>query len=564
MASHKVDQFRRCITVVVPWLGLAAIVTLWCLGVAMVNPVGDFPLNDDWSWGMAVKRLLDEGAYRPLRWTGMPLFSQVLWGAAFCLPFGFSFSALRLSTLVLSLLGVLCMYIIVRRLGGSRWLAVACALTLCFNPIYFALSHTFMTDVPFTTFALGASLFFVRYIQTSSSSDLLLATLLVATATLCRQLGICVPFAFGTALLIKHGFARRWVLVAVTPFAVSLGSLAALHLWLTITGNLSDIYQGIQIESLRAIGNFTKLCKGLIRGAQFAVPYLGLFSLPLTIVTLFSSRRFRQSPTAHFLFWCTAALYLAGSTAVIATKGALMPFSGNIITRQGIGPFTLYDTFILNLPNVPSIPSDFWIAVTAASLLGGALLVGITVSSAYDLVSKVRASNCDDSQIVAIFFLLCSATYLFALFTFGFNDRYLVPAVPFILGYVAALIQRSSLIERRLSYVTVGLLLVVLAVFSVCGTRDYLEWNRCRWSAINDTLRHNHARVQDVDGGYEFNGWYVYDDDCREMPLNNLYSVPDATYVIAFGSVPGYQCLKRYEYSHWFPRYMGSIAVLKR
>src|SRR5437867_3616612 len=151
-----------------------AITLLWCVAVMLVKPIGDFPLNDDWAWGMTVKRLVEGGGYRPTGWAGMTLITQVLWGALFCIPRGFSFNALRISTLVLSLIGVLAMYSLVRRLKGSRFLALCCALTLACNPIYFALSNTFMTDVPFTTMAMVASFFYVRHLQNGADLDLII------------------------------------------------------------------------------------------------------------------------------------------------------------------------------------------------------------------------------------------------------------------------------------------------------------------------------------------------------------------------------------------------------
>src|SRR5271157_3667611 len=80
---------------------LAMLVTIWGLVVLAIDPVGDFPLNDDWSYGLAVKYLVVDGHLRFTDWLSVPLITQVLWGALFTLPLGFSFTALRFSTLVL-------------------------------------------------------------------------------------------------------------------------------------------------------------------------------------------------------------------------------------------------------------------------------------------------------------------------------------------------------------------------------------------------------------------------------------------------------------------------------
>jgi hypothetical protein len=79
---------------------------IWTFMVIVVNPVGNFPLNDDWAYGYSVQALVENGQLRFSDWTASNLFGQVLWGALFCLPFGFSFTALRLSTAVLGFVGV--------------------------------------------------------------------------------------------------------------------------------------------------------------------------------------------------------------------------------------------------------------------------------------------------------------------------------------------------------------------------------------------------------------------------------------------------------------------------
>jgi hypothetical protein len=71
----------------------------------LVNPTGNFPILDDWSYGRSVKTLVEQGTLQYDGWNAPTLFFQVLYGALFCLPFGFSFEALRISTLVAGLAG---------------------------------------------------------------------------------------------------------------------------------------------------------------------------------------------------------------------------------------------------------------------------------------------------------------------------------------------------------------------------------------------------------------------------------------------------------------------------
>lgn len=44
---------------------LGIIALLWALAILTVQPMGDFPLNDDWSYGMTAKRLVEGLGYDP-------------------------------------------------------------------------------------------------------------------------------------------------------------------------------------------------------------------------------------------------------------------------------------------------------------------------------------------------------------------------------------------------------------------------------------------------------------------------------------------------------------------
>src|SRR5262245_48191273 len=85
---------------------------MWVLGILVVNPLGDFPLNDDWVYGLTVKHSIEQREFQPGLWASAPLLTNVLWGALFTIPHGFSFTALRFSTLTLSLGGILCLYLL--------------------------------------------------------------------------------------------------------------------------------------------------------------------------------------------------------------------------------------------------------------------------------------------------------------------------------------------------------------------------------------------------------------------------------------------------------------------
>jgi hypothetical protein len=165
----------------------------------LIRPVGDFPLNDDWSYGKIVRTLVETGRLEYTPWVSMALLTQILWGALFCLPFGFSHTALRFSTLTLGLAGVLGTYALLRECRMRRSTAFLGALTVAVNPVYFNLAATFMTDVPFFAFAVLSAWLLVRALRRGSVPLAVGGIALACGATLIREVGMIIPFAFALA-----------------------------------------------------------------------------------------------------------------------------------------------------------------------------------------------------------------------------------------------------------------------------------------------------------------------------------------------------------------------------
>ena len=177
--------------------------------IALVNPVGNFPLNDDWSYGKVVKDLLQKGELNLTGWISMPLIVQVLWGALFSKLAGFSFTVLRFSTLILSLMGIIATYLIVREINPHRKIAFFSAAILAINPIRFELSNTFMTDIPFESLALLSIFLFIRGLKQNSYPFLISAVAFAIASMLIRQIGLVLTFSFAICNFYKNGINKK-------------------------------------------------------------------------------------------------------------------------------------------------------------------------------------------------------------------------------------------------------------------------------------------------------------------------------------------------------------------
>jgi hypothetical protein len=157
----------------------------------------EVPLVDDWTYAWSVEHFLQTGELRMLEWSAHYPLAQILWGALFSRLLGFSFAVLRLSTVVLAWAGLLAFYGTLRELGIRPLLAGLGTLLLWCNPVFFVLSHSFMTDVPFISTMNAAFFGYVRWVKHGRTRDLGLGSVLATLAFLIRQLGAAltlIPF----------------------------------------------------------------------------------------------------------------------------------------------------------------------------------------------------------------------------------------------------------------------------------------------------------------------------------------------------------------------------------
>jgi hypothetical protein len=571
-----------------PIVDIALIVGLWFFSSMVVNPVGNFPLMDDWAYGTTVKHLLETGDYRPLAWTPAPIITNVLWGALFCLPGGFSFTSLRLSTLCASMFGLIGSYTLVRNLQQPRWLAVLATLTLGFSPIYYVESQSFMTDVPFTAAVIWATVFLARSLKSGSEFQMGAGTVLALTATLSRELALCIPLAFGVASLLKSGFTLRAARRSLAPFAVCSIAFLAFSQWLAASGRRPTLVDAKARELLESFTSGPHLVRLLLGNGFIALDYLGLFLIPVLLslsgdllrpqrkitwaLTIVGIAIFSLGGAVHTFYgdW-------SGNTALTIPVLGTGVGTGNIFTQYGVGVLFLRDMFLLRLNNIPPFPLGFWITVSVLALAGVTLLVFAVSVRLVDLLGKrLRGTQISGEEAISIFFLICWSTYLFAIISLSYLvDRYLIPLLYLLPVWLIATSGRpiEFSLGNRVGFRTAGFaLLAVFSLFAIGTTRDYLVWSRMRWEALQDLVQKGHISPTEIDGGLEFNALYLYDPNYlikfdpkyQRDPGRSFWWVHRDTYQIAFGPVRGYKQIREYTYYHWLPPHVQKLLVLRK
>ncbi len=206
-------------------VGLAVVLVLFLAAAAAVNPLREAPYDDDWAFGETVKHLLETGEYRLNDWLGPNMPFQAVWGALFCLPGGYSFAALRLSTIVLAVIGLVAFRGLAVEHGMSRGAANLLTLCLASSPLFFKLSLTFLSDVPFLAITLVATLLYTRALRDERWSSWLAASLAASAAIFIRQFGMALV---GGMALIWFADTRRWQRLPQYLLGVLLPGAAAM------------------------------------------------------------------------------------------------------------------------------------------------------------------------------------------------------------------------------------------------------------------------------------------------------------------------------------------------
>jgi dolichyl-phosphate-mannose-protein mannosyltransferase len=514
--------------------GVVLLTLVWIAAAAIVDPAGNFPVLDDWAYGHVVRALVEQHRFQPTDWMSVPLIAQALWGALFCIPFGFSFTALRLSTLTLAWLAGVGAFVLLRTAGADRRVSLAGALTLLFCPVFFGLAYTFMTDVPFVACIVWACVFVARFARDDRLADGVAAALMFVTATLIRHVGVAIAAGSAVALLV-NGQKRRYAAAA----AIALAPLIALTAYNFVLGRIGTpaLYHFRDAELIDTLSRPRHALNVIrIRSLQ-AYVYLGVFLLPLACLASIASATSRKATRAIAF----AILVAVPATALLLGRRRL-PLIGTTWHDIGLNAITVHRWDLW-----PSMPPVVWIALTAAGIVAAAVIVSTLIDRTEWL------------------FVLPLASYLVpTMLLSDFMDRYLLP----VLAIAIALVGASAVLRpTRARLNATAAVLFAAAAFDIAAEHDFLSYQRARWTAIHDLLSSGVAPDRIEGGTYEANGWINYRPGSvfargRDRWYDGSVDQPDA--IVALGPVEGYRVTASYAFNRWIGRGPGSIAVLRR
>lgn len=233
-----------------------------------------------------------------------------------------------------------------------------------------------------------------------------------------------------------------------------------------------------------------------------------------------------------------------------------MPLVGNILVNVGIGPVILKNVD----PTHPApAPLIFWWIITGIGVVGAALLIQYLF---WVFLSMVQLSSNPDPKWIPVLIAATGCIYfapisLLGLSPFGFYDRYLVFLIPlavFVVSTTGQYQDQPKDLKKNVMLMTLLMMILVYGVFTTVATHDYLSLNRVRWQALNDLMQKEEISPNKIDGGFEFNGWYLYDEDYEYDPTftKSWYWVEQDDYIVTLTLISNRIIIKRYQVNNFF------------
>lgn len=550
---------------------LVSLCLIWIVSAVIVNPSGEFMVNDDYAFVSSLEKLMTEGKLGstgkgPAHASGGPsLVSHLAWGWAFTKVFGYSLTSLRLSICFLGLMGVIGFFLILRSIQSPDWLSFLASLTLMFNPLYFSQSFTFMTDITFVTLIIFSVYFLNLGIERESTGLVITGLILSLAGMLTRQLALVIPVAFAMAVLITAGgkkFGRIRGLLLTFIFVIIP--------WLGFEWFLSFIGSSpiTKHEKLHDLFSYPFL-KGfpdypLFVLGQFSQSVLGYTAFLISPVIALRLREFSGSkPFTIFLITITGLFVFL--EAGIAT-GLLSPpilFSRNVIYNFGIGPVLLKDSYILGINRTWTMsPMVFYFIVWWTILCLGIVLIKLFEFGSI-LLGSFKSRAFPDVRFVSVLTILATGGYSFLVILTDLHDRYVIPISALMLIWICS----SALRSREYVYswkfrALASIPLAFMMVFSVLGTRDFMEIRRTVSKANYFLVSHLKVKPCDFDGGFEFNGYHCYDTEHRVSSGQSWWWVKNEKYIVTLGSLADHETVAEFPFERMLgPN--GKVYILK-
>lgn len=525
------------------------LLTIWIISLLLVNITGEFALIDDWAYAKSVRDFSEYGIFKIYDRIAITFVSNLLWGSLFTKIFGFSFFVLRMSTVVAG--GVL-IYTFYRWIGlitENQKLQLFCSALLAFNPLFYVLSTTFMTDIFFLMNACISLYFFTAYLKGERLKLLFWAFFFSIVATLSRQVGMVIPLSFllvsfGKNIPLKH---RIYSYIGVF---FSICTLILYYLLLASQKSTPSHYTMHPNEIYHQLAGINR--EILLRWLFYLYTTVVSLSILLLPLGLFALSQTKVNIKKALLIFSSC---LIGFGLISFFRETTFPFNGQIINDYGIGGYFFYEPYTRVAQMSFDLPD--WFNITIISISVGVLIYLIS-EQFHSLRPKLKGSR-------QVKFLVWTAVLYYPCFGIVYVfDRYLL--FHFIVLIPLMIIFFKDSFKPNLNSYSGYLVFALFSLFTIIGTKDYFEYNRTKSKALKELTDEQNVSPDHIDGGMEFNAWHGYEKDFYKGNVGkDWWCIKEDNYLISIDKkVKGFTSYKEYTYTSWLGLKKRRLFVLKK
>lgn len=478
---------------------LCALAVLLCELIS--RPYVEMGISDDTPYVLMARTLAATGHIAYNGWATAMLGWQLYIGAAFIKLFGFSFTSVRMSTLLVSLATVVLLQRIFVRAGIPERSAVLATLTLALSPLYLLLSVTYMSDI-FGLFAIVICLYgCLRALQSATPNATILwlcfavvTNGVFGTARQIAWLGILVMLP-STLWLLR---AQRRVLLAGSAATVA-GALFIIACMQWFKHQPYSVPEHIFGPTFPIANTFFSLVYFFL-----AIPFL---LLPLIALFLPSLRKLTPKLLAAVTILLLGYLFLGIYPSHLRGHFPLEPTMGG--GGNWIGVHGTHEGHHLqgDPPLFLTVPVQALITIVC---FGGLLAVLISLFQQARLRSRPTSITPQSPATVSwrqLTFLLVpyACAYVFLLIpragTGWIYDRYTLEVGLVALIFLVRYYQER--IQQRIPLAGIALI-AVMAIVGVAITHNHFALYRARVVLANELIAHGIPDTS-VDNGFEYN-----------------------------------------------------------
>jgi hypothetical protein len=473
---------------------LCALALAFC--ALIIHPVAEIGIIDDWSYIKSAQVFAQTGHIVYNGWSNPMVGWQLPIGALFIKLFGFSFTSVRMSALLIGMVTAFLVHRSFVRAGLREFNATVGTLAFVLSPLYLPLALTYMTDL-FGLLAMVVCFYCcLRALQTANdraaSAWIGAAAVLNALGGTARQiawLGVLVMVP-STLWMLR----RRGSVFIKGCFACVVGYLfvfTALHWY---SRQMYSVQEHLLPDKFTAKMFFTLARWPIVGGLQMAL-YLSPVLLMFVPELRLASRRALTRVGAIALAVLAGVVVLNKHHSLL---GKLGPWIGPSLTAHGaLESAMIFGELPIELHTIVRL------ALTIATLAGlvSCIVVVLCVSTPPEEGAEISSRSL--AAVLGPCTLAYSILLIPRLSSGAFIDRYLLYFCWISLFAILGFYQRA--IRLDVPRVVLGLI-AVMAGFVTVTNHDAFSMFRARVEAIRE-LRSAGVPPSAIDGGSEFDAW---------------------------------------------------------